>query len=135
MAGNCFRQLCLPQIPSAAGGGRRVPAANQMFGPRFAGAMEEHEKSTLRLANKGSLVLSGSENRHTCFWIGIARGLLRSGCAPLVAVVKTANLRYGNDGSEFRRVHGPRFRRVLGQREVRPGFVIIRQEGLHVPVQ
>ena len=32
-------------------------------------------------------------------------------------------------------MHGPRFRRVLGQGEVRPGFVIVRQEGLHVPVQ
>ena len=50
-------------------------------------------------------------------------------------MVKTANLRYGNDGSEFRRVHGPRFRRVLSQREVHPGFVIVRQERLHVPIQ
>ena len=32
-------------------------------------------------------------------------------------------------------MHGPRFRRVLRQRQVRPGFVILRQEGLHVPVQ
>ncbi len=50
-------------------------------------------------------------------------------------MVKTANLRYGNDGCEFRRVHGPRFRRVLSQREVHPGFVIVRQERLHVPIQ
>ena len=49
--------------------------------------------------------------------------------------MKTANLRYGNHGSEFQRLHGPRFRRVLGQREVRPAFVIIGQEGFHVPVQ
>src|SRR5580765_3906134 len=55
-------------------------------------------------------------------------GLLRSGSAPLVAVVKPANLRYRNDGAAFSRVHRPRFGRVLGQREVRPGFVIIRQE-------
>jgi hypothetical protein len=46
------------------------------------------------------------------------------GCATLVAVVKSANLRYGNDGPDFQRVHGPRFRCVLGQREMRPGFVI-----------
>jgi hypothetical protein len=50
-------------------------------------------------------------------------------------VVKTANLRYDHHGSEFQRLHGPRFRCVLGQREVRPGFVIIRQKGLRVPVQ
>ena len=43
-------------------------------------------------------------------------------------MVKTANLRYGNYGADFRRVHGPRFRRFFGQREVRPGFMIIRQE-------
>ena len=61
-------------------------------------------------------------------WIEFWRGLLRSGCASLVAVVKSANLWDRNDGSAFRRVHGPWFRRVLGQREVCPGFVIIRQE-------
>ena len=49
--------------------------------------------------------------------------------------MESANLRYGNDGSECRRVHGTRFRCVLGQGKVRPGFVIIRQEGLHLPVQ
>src|ERR1035437_805088 len=42
-------------------------------------------------------------------------GLLRSGRASLVAVVKSANLWYGNDGAELWRVHGPRIRRVLGQ--------------------
>ena len=60
--------------------------------------------------------------------VGIGRRLARLGCASLVAVVKPANLRYGNDGAAFWRVNGPRCRRVLGQREVRPGFVIIRQE-------
>lgn len=49
--------------------------------------------------------------------------------------MKTADLRYRNDGSEFGRVRQPRFRRVLDQREVRPGFVIIRQERLHMPVE
>jgi hypothetical protein len=36
--------LCLPQILSVAGGGRRITAGNQMFGPRFAGVIEKHEK-------------------------------------------------------------------------------------------
>ena len=35
-------------------------------------------------------------------------------------VVKTANSRYRDHGSEFRRVYGPRLRRVFSQREVRP---------------
>ena len=60
---------------------------------------------------------------------------MRLGCAPLVPVVKTANLRYRNDGSEFQRLHGSWFRCVLSEREVRPGFVIIRQEQLQMPVQ
>ena len=62
------------------------------------------------------------------FWVGGSVDLLRSRYTPHVAVVKTANLRNRNDGAELRWVHGPRFRRVLGQRKVRPGFVIIRQE-------
>ena len=37
------------------------------------------------------------------------------GRAPLVPVMKSADLRYRNNGSAFRRLHGPRFRRVLGQ--------------------
>ena len=57
------------------------------------------------------------------------------GGAPLVPVMKPANLRYRDNGSAFRRLHGPRFRRVLDQRQVRPGLVIIRAEGFHVPVQ
>jgi hypothetical protein len=58
----------------------------------------------------------------------------RFGFAPLIPVVKTANLGYGSDGSGFRRVRGPRFRRVLGQPEVRPGFVLVGHEQFHVPV-
>ena len=62
-------------------------------------------------------------------------GALRnSGCPPLVPVVKIANLGCGNDWSELRRVHGPRFGRVLVQREVRPGIVIVGHERFHVPV-
>jgi hypothetical protein len=55
--------------------------------------------------------------------------------APLVPVMKPANLRYRDNDSAFRRLHGPRFRRVLDQGQVRPGLVIIRQERFHVPVQ
>ena len=95
--------------------------------------MEKHWKFTRRSANKRSLVPSGSENQRIFPWI--RRALPSSGCASLVAVVKTANLRYGNHGSQFRRLHRPRFRRVLGPREVGPAFVIIGQEGFHVPVQ
>ena len=58
----------------------------------------------------------------------VLRRLLRSGCAPLVSMVKTADLRYRNDPSEFPWLHRPRFRRVLAQREVRPGLVIIHEE-------
>ena len=57
------------------------------------------------------------------------------GCAPLVPVVKTSDLRYRHDGFGFPRVHRPRFRCLLRQGEVRPGFVIIRDERLHMPVQ
>lgn len=32
------------------------------------------------------------------------------------------------------RLYGSRFRRILGQRKVRPGCVIVHEEGLHVPV-
>jgi hypothetical protein len=39
---------------------------------------------------------------------------LRSGYALLVPLVKSANLRYRNHGSEVRRVHRSRYWRVLG---------------------
>jgi hypothetical protein len=55
----------------------------------------------------------GSQNRHTDLTQESWRGLLRLGCAPLVAVVKPANLRYRNDGAAVRRVHRPRFRFVV----------------------
>src|SRR5258708_11650 len=38
-----------------------------------------------------------------------------SGCAPLVPVMKTADLRDSDDPSEFWRLHSPCFRRVLAQ--------------------
>src|SRR5260370_19506240 len=117
-----------------AGGGRRIHAANQMFGLSSPATIEKQEKSTLRIANKGVLACREAIIGIPVPGLELRRGLLRSGCASLVAVIQSANLRYGNDGSECRRVHGPRFRCVFGQREVRPAFVIIRQEGLHVPV-
>jgi hypothetical protein len=48
-----------------------------------------------------------------------------SGCPPLVSVVETAELRNRHNWSEFGRLHYPRFRRVLRQREMRSGTVII----------
>src|SRR5260370_18152972 len=100
---------------SGAGCGRRIPAANQMFGLSSPATIEKHEKSTVRIANKG--VWSCREARIGTPVPGLAlrRGLLRSGCASLVAVMKSANLRYGNHGSELQRLHGPWFRCVLGQ--------------------
>src|SRR5260370_31203635 len=104
--------------------GPTVPTANPIWGRRWPAhiccksdvrlsspaTIEKHEKSTLRIANK--VVLSCREARIGTPVPGLElpRGLLRSGCASLVAVMKSANLRYGNDGSEFQRLHGPRFR-------------------------
>src|SRR5260370_15308447 len=125
--------LCLPQIPSEAEGRRRITAANQMFGPRFAGSNAEAIEIYAAIGEQKQSCPVGSENQPT--FPGIRRALPSSGWAPLVAMTKTANFRYGYHGSEFQRLHGARFRRVLGQREVRPAFVIIGQEGFHVPVQ
>ena len=49
--------------------------------------------------------------------------------------MKPANLPYRDKSSAFRRLHRPRFRRVLDQRQVRPGLVIIREKSFYVPVQ
>src|SRR5260370_31702267 len=109
---------------------RIVPTENPILGQEAAGGyllqircsgyllrqtIEKHEKSTLRTANKG--VLSRREARIGTPVPGLElrRGLLRSGCASLEAVVQSANLRYGNHGSDCRRVDGPRFRWGLGQ--------------------
>lgn len=50
-------------------------------------------------------------------------------------MVKTAELRYGDNASEFNWLHRPWLRRVFAQREVRSGFVIVASEQLHVPVE
>jgi hypothetical protein len=46
-----------------------------------------------------------------------------------------ANLRYGYDGSELRRLHKRRLGCVLDQRKVRSGLVILRQRQTYVPIQ
>ena len=88
----------------------------------------------LRLLHPGSAAIErtaarfSNRRRSRCTYPreGPGWSLTNSGRAPLVAVVKTAGLRNGHDASELRRMYGPRLRRVLGQREVRPGFVINR---------
>ena len=92
-----------------------MPAEDQMFGLSSPRTIEKHEKSTLRIANKG--VLSCREARIGTPVPGLEsrRGLLRSGCASFVAVMKSTNLRYRHNGSQRRRLHGPWFRRVFSQ--------------------
>ena len=107
--------LCLPQIPSAAGGGRRMAAANQLFGPCYARRNGEAREIDAAIGEQRKSCLVESENRRTVLVWELRRGLLRSGCAAFVAVVKTANLRYDNHSSDCRRVQGPRFQCVLGE--------------------
>jgi hypothetical protein len=94
-----------------------LPTANLIWGRRrpahsccksdvralFSGNNREAREVTLRFADKG--VLSCREARVGTLVPGLElpRGLLRSGCASFVAVMKSANLRYGNDGSAFQR--------------------------------
>ena len=66
------------------------------------------------LANKGALVPVGDHESALLSWGYKVRSRLPSSCcAALVAVVKVANLHYGNYGAAFQRVDGPRFRRSL----------------------
>jgi hypothetical protein len=58
-----------------------------------------------------------------------------SGSTPLVTVVKAAHLRDGDDRTAVSSLHGPGFRRIFAQRQVRPRLVIIRHERFHMPVQ
>lgn len=108
-------RVCLPQILSGAGGGRRITGCKSGVRAIFSGNIENHEKSTLPIANKG--VLSCGEARIGTPVPGLESrlALLRSGCASFVAVMKSANLRYRHNGSERRRLHGPWFRRVFSQ--------------------
>src|SRR6266513_161873 len=55
--------------------------------------------------------------------------------ASLVSMMETADLLNRDDPSEFWRLHRLRFRRVLTQREVCSGSMIIRHERPHVPMQ
>jgi hypothetical protein len=50
-------------------------------------------------------------------------------------MMKPAGLGDGDDLSEQWGLHKSRLRRILGQREVRPGFVIIRHERFQVALQ
>ena len=86
--------------------------------------MDEHDIPR-QIGNQEDLARAGNWNRDDSS-VGIGR-LLRLGCAPLIAMMKTASLRHRNDGSAVRR--------VLGPREVHPGFVIVRHEQLHLPVR
>jgi hypothetical protein len=51
-----------------------------------------------------------------------------SGRSALVSMMKTADLRNGHDAASVGSWHRPRFRSILIQREVCPGFMIVRQE-------
>src|SRR5215471_9585040 len=50
-----------------------------------------------------------------------------SGGASFVTMVKTADLRDRDHSAQFRRMHFPWFRRVLLQRKVRTGRVVVRK--------
>ena len=49
--------------------------------------------------------------------------------------MQPANLRDRNDPARISHLHRAGFRRILFQRKVSSGFVIIRQERLYMPVQ
>ena len=93
------------------------------------------KRPTMEIGNLRVLAVPGRKNSNRWKPRNNAARLRGSGCAPLVPVVKSANLRYRDHGSQFRRLHRPWFRRVFGQGEVRPGLVIIPQERLDVLVQ
>jgi hypothetical protein len=57
------------------------------------------------------------------------------GGASFVSVMETADLWNRYDSSELWRLDCPRFRRVLTQREVCSGFVIVRHKRPHMPMQ
>src|SRR5258708_22939427 len=111
--------LSKPEVISAT-----VPTANAIWGRRrpvhtccksdvraiFSGNNREAREVHLRIANKGVLSCRKARIGTPVPGLELRRGLLRSGCASLVAVMKSSNLRYGNHGSEFQRLHVPRFR-------------------------
>ena len=106
---------CIPQIRSAAGS-RHVKPQTRYFDERFGRSkLDGHEKSTGEIGDQEEVSLVPGKQTSTRIqsrnW---GRGPLRLGCAPLVAVMKPADLRNGNDGAAIRRVHRPRLRRVLG---------------------
>src|SRR4030095_7339346 len=58
-----------------------------------------------------------------------------SGGASFVSMMKTTDLWNRYNLSALWRLDHPWFRRVLTQRQVRSGFVIVRYERLHMPMQ
>ena len=77
VVGNHRGILCLPQIPSAAGGGRCIAAANQMFGLRYArrngeareidaSVGEQRKVSSCRAAKIGAPSLDGNCGEDCC---------------------------------------------------------------------
>lgn len=100
--------LCLPQIPFAGPGVAAHNGWNQMLDNASPGTIAEVREIHAAIGEQNQSCPVGRENPHTCPPYQFQRGLQGSVCAPLVTVVKTTHLRYGNDSSEFQ--HRPRFR-------------------------
>src|SRR5215813_11456615 len=102
---------------------------------RDPGIRPRERYATPRAVGSATWIGSWANSMHTCQPLGVGMVPEFSGRAPFVSVMETADLRDSYDPSQFWWLHGPRFRRVLIQREVCSGLVIIRNERLHVPVQ
>ena len=63
-----------------------------------------------------------------------ASAAVSSGSPAFVSMVETADFGNGHDRSEFRWLSRSRFRGVFGQREMRPGLVVIPDKRLYMPV-
>src|ERR1700677_2951951 len=95
--------------------------------------MHGHQKFMLRLAIKRVMSCQTARVGTALRWRGIGED----------CYVQAARRSYGGDDRPLavsrgqfpvRRIHGPWFRRVLAS-EMRSGFVIVRQERLHMPIQ
>ena len=96
------KHLSLPQIPSRGYGLHLSPRVWNDPGPRLARhVLLPHCSEEMTELPRGKNVAEG-------YFASLAG-------APLVPVMESADLRYRNNGSAFRWVHGPRFRRVLSQ--------------------
>ena len=129
------KSLCLSQIPVEGGRGRRI----QHITPA-------NQRRQIKVSFDCSPGLREGPENPRCGW-RIERScridqreLTQHSLRGIARRTSTFRLRAARTGgehrqlavslprSQFRRVYGPRFRRVLGQREVCPGFVIIRHE-------